>query len=365
MQRKIVVVGGGIAGLSTAWALARAGESDVTVVERETTLGSQATSQNAAILRTPMPDAVLETFARESARFLHDPPSGFCDVPLLDPCGLLIASDAAGASWKDRLRARDDARLLDAREAARIAPHVVPSERDAWFVASEGRIDVPALVAGFARGAREAGVRFVLGQRVQKLVERARGVVLWDGSVLRADLVVVAAGAWAAELARGIGSRVELSPMRRHLLVTRSDARIDPRWPVVWTDDDPFYARPEAGGLLLSPCDETVSTPHELAADVDLLATTFAKSARRLRGLDGLEPARFWAGLRTHASDERFVIGIDPDVERLMWVAGLGGHGITCAASVGELAAEIVTRGSSLHPLADLFSPARFSGVRA
>jgi glycine/D-amino acid oxidase-like deaminating enzyme len=63
--------------------------------------------------------------------------------------------------------------------------------------------------------------------------------------------------------------------------------------------------------------------------------------------------------LRTLTSDGRFVIGWDAQVENLFWVAGLGGHGMTTSAAVGELAAELLLggRGKKSEP----FSPERFS----
>jgi D-arginine dehydrogenase len=365
-NQRIVILGGGIAGLSTAWHLAVRGAQNVLLVEGETQLGRHATAQNAAILRSAMPDATLEELALESARFLREPPPGFAAAPLLDACGLVIAADEDGPesiAWNERFarRPRADLRELSQSELEQRAPHFVTHGLRSWLLASEGRVDVERLLGAFESGARRLGVQIELGARVRRLLPEARGLVLESGRTIVADCVVLAAGAWAHLLAGEIGSRVELFPTRRHLLVTRPDARVDARWPVVWTDGDPFYARPEAGGLLISGCDEEPLAPNALTASGHELARAWSKAGARLRGLEGLQAQRFWAGIRTHGESERFVIGRDPELQRLVWVAGLGGHGITCGPIAGRLAAECVLDGASRHPLARTLDPARYA----
>jgi glycine/D-amino acid oxidase-like deaminating enzyme len=383
-EHRILIIGGGIAGLATAWFLARRGARDVVLLERERELASQATAQNAAILRTPMPDALTEGLARESARFLRQPPPGFSPVPLLDPCGMVIASTRAEGErgdWEHRLDARalsgtdgeppDVERLTPARLAS-LAPHFEAPVRRAWLLPREGRIDNAALTYGFESGARRAGVRFESGQAAQKLLvaparrdspqrPRVTGVRLADGRVLRADQTVIAAGAWAAELGRAAGSRVALRPTRRHLVVSEVDARIDARWPVVWTDGDPFYARPESGGLMLCGCDEVDVDPDHLETLPEERERALEKTARYLPRFADLRAAHYWAGIRTLTHDDRFVIGRDGDVDGLAWVAGLGGHGMTCSAAIGRLAADLIRVGTSAHPAAAGVDPARFS----
>jgi D-arginine dehydrogenase len=349
------------------------------VLEAGTRLGAQATAQNAAILRTPMPDPVLEELAREGAEFLRAPPPGFAREPLLDACGLVLlcAPDTDGErAWRERLARRGGvlelrprelgprelgARELSAPELRARAPHVRAAGDCAFLIPDEGRVDVPALAAAFERGARALGVRFELGARVRALAAGGHGVELDDGRALAARRVVLAAGAWAGPLARAAGSRIELVPARRHLLVTRASAAVDPRWPVVWRDDVPFYARPERGGLLFSACDEEPCAPADLCAEPCEAQRARERARRFLDVEDPFAAQSFWAGLRTHAADERFVLGPDPDVEGLVWAGALGGHGITCAAPAGAIAAEWVLAGRSTHRLAPHFEARRFA----
>jgi glycine/D-amino acid oxidase-like deaminating enzyme len=349
--QRVVVVGAGLAGLSTAWHLVRLGATDVVVVEREREIGTQASAQNAAIVRTAIDDAPMETLARMGARFLNDPPAGFAPRRLVAGNGLLVLSSKTLPS--------PHGKRVEAEYARQMLPTLGPKTTPGTFFADEGLVDVRALITAFAAGARSAGVRFVLGAGVRAIRPGGCGVELASGETIEADQCVIAAGAWAAPLGRAIGSRVELTPTRRHLLVTRADDAIDPRWPVVWSDDDEFYARPEAGGWMLCPCDEDEVDPDQLAVSVSALESVRAKAAHVIPASHDAPAARFWAGLRTHAADRRFVIGRDPEVPHLIWAAGLGGHGVTCAAAVGELAASAVLRRELPRDLAEPFSPAR------
>ena len=364
---RIVIVGGGIAGVSTAWFLARRGETDVVLLERERGLGWHSTGLNAAILRTATTDLVTEGFTREGAEFLLNPPPGFASVPLVDPCGIVLATGLAGSArseWELRLASRGDVEELSPARLAELAPHFRTLAERAWFVRSEGRIDIAALLQGFENGARRAGVSFRTGARVRALARHrgsVRGVELDDGSALDAELVVVAAGGWAEELGREAGSRVELRPTRRHLCVTEADARVDPRWPVVWTDADPFYARPESGGRLLCSCDEDDVDPDALDTMASVREEIAIKNARHLPEFRDARIAEFWAGIRTLTHDDRFVIGPDRDVDGLFWVAGLGGHGMSAAAAIGALAADWIVDGESRHPARAHVDPRRFA----
>jgi D-arginine dehydrogenase len=361
-NERIVIVGGGIAGLSTAWFLARAGARDVVLVEREPALARHATAQNAAILRTAGDDPALVRLAVRSARFLTDPPAGF-DQPLLERCGMVLMQRAgAGEPVCDHASGRPE-RMSPAR-LCESAPTLAANRGTAWWLPSEGRVNLAALVSGFERGGRDAGVHHMLGRAVRAMRPDGRGVELDDGTTIESDHVVIAAGAWAASLARSAGSRVELRPTRRHLMVTRADPRIDPSGPIVWSDVDDVYARPENGGLMLCPCDEEAIDPDSLCVSVEALALAQRKCVTAFDGFEPRPPARAWAGLRTHAADRRFVLGRDPDVPGLVWAAGLGGHGITCAAAVGEIAAAAVLGREMPSELVEPFSPARFAPSR-
>ena len=125
-------------------------------------------------------------------------------------------------------------------------------------------------------------------------------------------------------------------------MVTEELDSVDPGAPVLWSDDGPFYTKPESGGLMLCACDESVVEPDGCEVDESILAELADRARRFLPDYEDVSPAHLWAGMRTFAEDDGFAVGPDPDVAGLSWVAGLGGHGITTSAAVGRLAARLV-----------------------
>jgi len=366
-RTSILIVGGGIAGLTTAYHLTRAGATGVTLVERDTNLAQRASSKSAAILRTPIEEPTTAAMARRSKKSFLTPPEGFSPTPLLVKRGLvLMANHREAAADLERLCSHPENTLarLSPVQLAALCPHIATEPLVAFYAPDDGVLDIAALVAGFERGARGGGVRFELGTGVVRILTeggRAVGVELADGRELRANRVVIAAGAWAAQLAQAAGSRVTLRPTRRHLLITEPDPSLDPDWPVVWNGGDAFYTRPADGGLMLSVCDE-VDAPADTEVPLPQLAEAIAAgAARHLVGERSLTPARFWLGLRTLTADDRFAIGADPDVPGLHWAAGFGGHGMTCSFEAGRLAAaHLVGRGAD-EPLLGPLDPARLA----
>jgi D-arginine dehydrogenase len=364
----IHIIGGGVAGLATAYFLARMGRAtatQVTLLEREEGTGRHSSGLNAAILRTAIGQATTRRLAEESAAFFKSPPPDFCDGPLVNPTGLVLFEPGC----EEVLAARTACRALSAEEAAALLPHYATRGRRAFHVTDEGQLDIAALLAAYERGARAAGVTLRNKCEVAKITTRAcrgsgggaqrtpnrkvTGLELADGETLATETVVLAAGGWAGLLGGGAGSRLTLTPKRRHLMVSAPDENIDPTWPVAWSDGDGFYAKPESGGLMLSACDQSPVHPDHCTTDPAVLDQLAAKTARHLPAFADAGVASFWCAMRTFAPDEHFRIGPDPDVAGLFWVAALGGHGMTCSPAIGRLAAnDVVQQAAALRQLA-------------
>ena len=365
---RFLVIGGGVAGIATAWSLAERGETDVVVLEREELLGTHSSGRNAAILRTLCADPVTTRFGLRGAAFLHAPPRGFTDTPLVERCGLLLTADEGGADellrWFEAAGPRSGGRRISASRARELAPHVTSDPSVALWYPDEGRIDVAALMAGFERGARRRGVELRTGEAVERLVVRDGTVVgaeLSSGELVEAETTVLAAGGWAGLLGATAGSRIELEPRRRHLLVTAPVPSLDPQAPVLWHHGArPFYGRPESGGMLACACDEAVVHPDRLATDASVREDALRRLGEHVESLEDVGALRLWAGLRTFSADGEFAIGPDPDLTGLFWVAGLGGHGMVASAPTGALAAARLLREAPEDPAAArAFDPAR------
>jgi len=114
-------------------------------------------------------------------------------------------------------------------------------------------------------------------------------------------------------------------------------------WPMLKDAGEQYYLKPDAGKLLLSPCDEAPSAPGDAQAD----ELTVAIAVDRIEQATTLQVRRVthrWAGLRSFVSDRSPVVGFDPIQPGFFWHAALGGYGIQTAPALSQLAASLLTQ---------------------
>jgi D-arginine dehydrogenase len=347
-----IVVGGGIAGGSIAYELARTGR--VCLLEAEARPGFHATGRSAALFAPTYGGKAIRAVTRASRAFFNQPPPGFCEHPLLQPRGCLYI---ARTDQQDRLESTMDSvrasgghvTLVTDREASVLVPlfregYVARAALDSDAM----DIDVEALQQGFMRGARAAGATIRSDSRVDK-VQRRDG--LWtvdvsDGHIC-APVLINAAGAWADEVAELCGARrIGLEPLRRTALLVDPPAGVDVRrWPAVVDADEMFYFKPDAGKLLVSPADETPDKPGDVQPD-DLDVAVGVDRVQGALDIDVRRVSHSWAGLRTFSPDRTPVVGFDPQMPGLFWCAGQGGYGIQSAPALARTAAALARRDS-------------------
>jgi D-arginine dehydrogenase len=367
-DERIVIIGGGIAGATTAYHLARHGATQISILERERTCGYHASGRNAAMIRQVTSSLPVTAMAREGALFFVHPPADW-EVPLSfrqTGC-LLLASGGAMAELERFVAVAGTFGIPVEFWSRERAIDRVPILEDAvldgalWFP-TDGVIDVHALLEGYLHGMRSAGGQVRTDVRATGFQFRGGRIsaVETGDSAIAADIVINAAGAWASEIGRMAGATsLPLRPCRRHLLSTGPAEGVDPEWPFVWDVAHEFYFRPESGGLLLSPCDEEEFTPSDAPADPAFQVALAEKLHQFAPRLLEFRIQTAWAGLRTLTPDGRFVIGWDPLIENFFWVAGLGGHGVTTSPAYGRLAAQIIAGDRPAG--ADGLAPGRFA----
>src|SRR5262245_57459421 len=230
---RVVVVGGGLMGLSAAWQLRRLDPTcDVVVLERER-VGAAASGASAAGVRAMGRDPAERRLALASlARWPE------LDRELEAPTryqrggGLRVALDAeewaAVPAWVAEQR-RDGVpvEVVDAAEARRLAPGIAPECLGGVHCAIDGQAEAEATVAAFAAAARRVGARVREGLAVRALlVERDRvvGVAGADGSRETGDAVVVTGGAWSSRLLGPVGAPLPLEARALQMLLTEAGA---------------------------------------------------------------------------------------------------------------------------------------------
>ncbi|PWG01610.1 NAD(P)/FAD-dependent oxidoreductase [Sphingosinicella humi] len=359
----ILVIGGGVAGLSAAARLARHGR--VVVLEAEDAHGYHSSGRSVSFSHFGIGDAVVRGLTAYSQPFFENPPEGFCPTPL---CRVMPSLYVAGeetmpaleALYAEMARFTDTVEWTDEAGLKAICPILKTGSGAAvrGVVDRSGlKLDADALLQSFGRAARGAGAELVTGRRIAAIRREGESWIVRTeaGEQWSAPILVNAAGAWADRVAGLAGVEpLGLQPKRRTIIVVDPPAGMDVRdWPFLHSIVSDFYMMPEAGQLLVSPADEVPDEPGDAQPeDYDI-----ALAADRLEHYTTLSVTRIahrWAGLRSFVADRVPTAGFAPDAPGFFWLAGQGGYGLQTAPAMAEIVETLVTGGPWPQGLAEL-----------
>ena len=369
----VVIIGGGIAGAGAGYELARAGKK-VLLLERESQPGYHTTGRSAALFAETYGNAPIRALTVASRDFLMNPPAGFASVPILTPRGALhigTTQQAAelDAKFEDMRKLVPSVKRLGAAETQALMPILKPEAVSGGALAEPDAMDIEvhALHNGLLRGMTAAGGRIMTDAEVTGVAQAgADWQVESSKGVFTAPVVINAAGAWSDVVAGMAGVKpVGLKPKRRTAVTFDPPAGMDIHsWPMIVDADEEWYFKPDAGRILLSPCDETDSEPcdaqpdeMDIAIAVDRLETVSNLQVRRL--------ASKWAGLRSFVDDRTIVCGFDREKPGFFWLSAQGGYGIQTSAAMARVASALAQGRGLPQDVADLgvtetdLSPAR------
>ena len=333
----IIIIGGGIAGISAAARLAP--HASVTLLEGEDSLAYHASGRSAALYEPHYGAGPIVALSLASGDFFRALPN------LLTPRGLmLVAGPQETAVFA---RECDDMQLapMPFDQARSMVPILNPDAiGHVGFGAHAWDIDTDLLIAHFAKTARSHGAQIIPRARVTGL-HKSGGH--WQAQTAQgthsAPIVINAAGPWASGVAQMAGlAGLGITPMRRSMARIPAPAGMDvARWPMVFGADEAWYMKPDAGALIVSPAEEHPMPPHDAYADDMVLAEGLA----RYEAMVTAPVTRLlasWAGLRSFAPDRVPVIGPDPADASFVWAAAYGGYGFQCADAASRLLADLV-----------------------
>jgi D-arginine dehydrogenase len=368
----ILVIGGGIAGLSAAAALAKHGR--VTVLEAEEQVGFHASGRSATMLHYALGDRLVRALTLASRPFFDDPPDDFTDVPLGRRMPVLVHAREHEIAALDAVEADLSAfaslERLDATGVHALCP-ILRADAVSGIADRNGvRLDPHALLQGNLRRLRRLGGELRTGVRVAGIKRNggAWSVTSEAAERFSAPVLVNAAGAWADAVAMLAGVRpIGLVPKRRTIITFDAPAGIDvDALPFTKTVGDELYFAPESRRLFASPMDEVPSDPCDAQPD----EYEVALAAHRMEERTTVEVRHIhsrWAGLRSFTPDRHPAVGFAPDAEGFFWLAGQGGFGLQTSPAMAAMVESLVV--GTPWPVADVdaasLSPSRFLGELA
>jgi glycine oxidase len=363
----VIIVGGGVIGCSIAYYLAREGVK-VTVLDKGE-IGGEA-SRAAAGMLAPLAeveeDGPFQALALASLRLFPR-----LAQALEQECGVAVEYVRSGVlrvalteeeaeHLKGFAHRRPPPALelhwLEPDDLRVLEPGLSSEIRGALYSPEEHQVNADRLVQALARAAAAGGAVFRQDTRVTALLKRGKRVtgVRTPDETLSAGHVVLAAGAWTAKVAQGIGVDLPVFPVRGQMIawpVSRSALRH-----IVWGEDG--YLVPKANGLVFAGATvERVGFRKNVTVrGLSGLKRMAGSLLPRLAGLDAVDA---WAGFRPGSADGLPILGPVPGWEGLSVACGHYRNGILLAPITGQLIARSILDGSSNEALAP-FSLARF-----
>jgi len=386
----VVIIGSGIVGSSVAYHLAQAGCTNVLVLEREAHQGKGSTGKSMGGVRAQFSTPVNIQMSRYSIDFF----SRFDDV-VGHPADyrahgyLFCATNENHLAYLKANRERQIA--LGVNNVEWVSPQeiqaIVPQLRTddilgGTFCPTDGFVDPHSVMMGFMLNARERGARLWLDTQVtgievepsqsnsnrleaalvrpeadvgtsaeskQDLGSRRIAGVQTSRGFVSTRVVVNAAGAWAAQVAKMAGADLPVEPLRRQLVPTEPFDQLPKRFPMVIDMSTGFHFRREGKGILLAWNDPAETPGFKTEFDTTFVEKILTRAASRVPVLAeaGVNPRRAWAGLYEMTPDHHAIIGPAPNVEGLFFVNGFSGHGVMHSPASGKIAADLILQGRS------------------
>jgi sarcosine oxidase subunit beta len=351
----VVVVGGGIVGVSAAYHLAAAGAGSILLLERADRLGTGSTGACAGGFRHQFSSEVNIRLSLASVPMIlgFSEEHGIALDVSQDGYLFLVRDEEA---WRGFVAAAElqrslgvPAELLSAGDAASLVPGISTDDVvGAAYCPWDGIADPSGLTLGYATVARRAGAVIETGIEVTAVRvegERVAGVSTSKGDV-DAALVVNAAGPWAGRLAETAGFEIPLEPVPRNVVTTGPFPGAPERRTLVIDAVTSFYLHKEGDGVLMgmgSPRERTSfdTRPDERFISDELLPT----AVRVFPPVAEAGVASTWAGLYEMTPDRHPVVGEAPGVRGFYLATGFSGHGFQHAPVIGKVLAELVVEG--------------------
>jgi len=341
----VVIIGGGIMGVSTAYQLAAAGVVGVVLVERDV-LGSGSTSKAAGGVRAQFSDPVNIQLGLRSLRTFETFAEQFGQEIDLHQVGYLFLLDSPGQvrSFERAVEIQNElgvpSRMISPTEAAQLSPLITTDGLlAAAFSPTDGHCTPESVVLGYATAARRLGARLVPHCPVSGIATaggRVTAVITERGSV-RTGTVICAAGPWSRQVGEWAGVPLPVTPLRRQILVTEPIPGLDPHTPFTIDFGASFYFHREGPGLLLGMSDPGETPGFKLNRSDAWLPALGEVMQRRAPALMSAGIKTGWAGLYEVTPDHNALIGEAATVSRFLYATGFSGHGFLMGPAVGEV----------------------------
>lgn len=353
----VVIIGGGVMGASTAYHLAKlsGGKTTVTLLEKAPSFGEASTGKCAGGVRHQFSTEVNIRLSQESFKMMERFPDELGQSIDLRKIGYLFLLDneedmaqfRQNVALQNQLGVASEV-LTPADLAARVPYLNLDGIVGGTFFAGDGLADPHGMVQGYIRGARRLGARLFTDTPVTGIQMDGQKIVAVETPQGRiaTETVVIAAGAWSAEIGAMMGMNLPIVPLRRQIAVTRPlPALKSLAMTFILFFGESLYFHPEGAGILTGMSNQNEQVGFNEMVDPRWTLTHINHAINRFPLLEEAELLTEWAGLYEMTPDHQAILGRLPDVETAVCIAGFSGHGFMHGPICGQLMAEEILDG--------------------
>jgi sarcosine oxidase subunit beta len=350
----VVIIGGGIIGLSIAYYLALKKAGKIVLFEKGQ-LGEGSTSRCVGGIRTQFSTEINIRFSLESLKTFEQFEEEFGISPEFRRIGYLFLATTEGEMevFKQNINLQKKfdipVELIHTDEIKTRWPYLKTDDLlGGTFCALDGYAGPSEVLSGFASGARREGVKIYEGIEVVEILLRKGkviGVRIKDEEI-STPMVINAGGPHAESIGKMAGVKIPVKPLRRQVFITAPFHLTDRPIPLTIDFHRGWYFRQEVDGLLLSgPLDAEPS--FNLNIDYEAMAEASENAIDRVPILEKARIARGWAGLYEISPDHHAILGRVPGAEGFILANGFSGHGFQHSPAVGKVIAELMVDGAA------------------
>ncbi len=358
----IVVIGGGVQGCSIAYNLAKKGQKNIVLLERNT-IASGASGRCGAGFRQQFGTEMNCILARESVKIFEQLSNELeYDIELNQKGYLILAyTEKEVTQFQKNVYLEQSlgipSRLIKPEEAKEIVPALnIEGVLAATYCPTDGNVNPMRTTFAYAEAAQRLGVKIYLFTEAQKIVTNKQKIikVITNRGTILTDTVVNAAGGYAREVGAIAGVEIPVYAQRHQILVTEP---IEPLWePMLMSFSRNFYFQQLPHGSIVGgygdPENEIIG--HDQGSSWQFVVTMAKKMTSLIPVLRNVRVVRQWSGSYTMSPDSQPILGEHPQLERYYMSLGFSGHGFMLAPVTGRMLAEYILEGRTALPIEKL-----------
>jgi len=365
-QARVVIVGGGIAGCSTAYHLTKLGITDVLLLEQGR-LTSGTTWHAAGLIGQMRPNRTMTAMSKYGIELYATLEAETGLATGWKQCGSVNVArtpERMQVLRKQAALARSfgvEVQLISPLEAGEHFPLMRTDDlQGAIWIPGDGKTNPADLCMSLAKGARQRGARMLEGVEVTDVLSDAGGVtgVRTAQGDVRCELLVNCAGQWARQFGRLAGVNVPLYPAEHFYIVTDRIEGVHPMLPVMRDPDGFIYFKEEVGGLLMGGFEpqakpwrvDPIPSTFQfqlLDEDWDQFEPLMTCAIHRTPCLETAKIKMLLNGPESFTPDGNFILGEAPELRRYFVCAGFNSAGIANSGGAGRLIAEWIAGGQA------------------